>query len=155
MANITNTALYDRDFYAWLNEQAGLLRDGRLSELDIENVVEEIESLGRAEKRELVSRLKILLTHLLKWQYQMSHRSASWQNSIYNARDDLADLLKDSPSLKPQLGAVIESAYQSAVRQAAAETELAESLFPPTCPWSFAQMIDADFWPEGINGAAP
>ena len=73
-----SNSLYDRDFYAWANEQAALLRAGRLTEADIENIAEEIESMGRSEKRELVGRLAILLQHLLKWQFQPGRRSASW-----------------------------------------------------------------------------
>jgi hypothetical protein len=148
MADITTITQYDRDFYAWLNEQAALLRSGRLAELDIENLAEEIESMGRSEKRELVSRLKILILHLLKWQYQPDRRGASWRSSVYNARDALVDLLSDSPSLKSQLAAAIRTAYPRAVRDAAAETALEAAIFPSSCPWSFTQLSDPDFWPE-------
>lgn len=148
MADITTTTLYDRDFFAWLNEQAGLLRAGRLSELDIENIAEEIESMSRSEKRELVSRLKILIMHLLKWQFQPSHRGASWRNSINTARDDLADLLNDSPSLKSQLPAAMATAYKRARRDASDETQLGSAVFPPACPWTFDQMSDSNFWPD-------
>jgi hypothetical protein len=148
MADITNVTLYDRDFYAWLNEQAELLRAGRLSELDIKNIAEEIESMSRSEKRELVSRLKILILHLLRWQYQADRRGASWRSSVYNARDALADLLNDSPSLKSQLAGAIETAHARAVRDAADETTLPAATFPKACPWSFTQLSDPDFWPE-------
>jgi len=81
--------LYDRDFYAWANEQAALLRAGKLSDADVANIAEEIESMGRSEKRELVSRLVVLLLHLLKWQYQPARRGRSWQVTIENTRDEL------------------------------------------------------------------
>jgi len=148
MADITTTTLYDRDFYAWLNEQAGLLRAGRLSELDTQNVAEEIESMGRSEKRELVSRLKILLMHLLKWQFQPSHRGASWRNSINTGRDDFTDLLNDSPSLGSQLPVAMATAYRRARRDAADETQLGSTVFPAVCPWTFDQIADSNFWPD-------
>ena len=141
-------SLYDEDFYAWTDEQAALLRAGKLSAADIENIAEEIESMGRGEKRELVSRLAVLLLHLLKWQYQPEMRGASWRVSIANTRDDLADLLQDSPSLRANLREYIASAYQRARRQASAETGLNEKTFPPACPYSFSQATDADFWPD-------
>ncbi len=142
-----NTTLYDRDFYAWANEQAQLLRAGRLSEADIENIAEEIESMGRGEKRELVSRLTVLLLHLLKWQVQPSHRGQSWRLSIANAREQLADHLDDNPSLKSQIDTAMVSAYRYAGREAAKETGLAVSAFPAVCPWGFEQVMDDGFWP--------
>ncbi|MBF0137892.1 MAG: DUF29 domain-containing protein [Magnetococcus sp. DMHC-1] len=135
------------DFYAWANEQAALLRAGKLAAADIENIAEEIESMGRTEKRELVSRLTILLLHLLKWQFQPTHRGHSWRMSIANARDDITDHLADNPSLHSHLVNAISSAYRRARRQASAETGHPENLFPDICPWSFEQMIDHDFWP--------
>ncbi len=139
---------HERDFYAWANEQAGLLRAGRLSEADIDHIAEEIESIGKTEKRELVSRLTVLLLHMLKWQFQPSRRGASWRASISNARDDIDDHLDDNPSLKSLLGASVAAGYRRARRQAAAETDLPETVFPVSCPWSYDQMIDPDFWPE-------
>jgi hypothetical protein len=138
---------YDRDFYAWANEQAALLRAGRLGEADIAHIAEEIESMGKTEKRELVSRLKVLLLHLLKWQYQPGLRGASWEASISVQRNDLDDHLADNPSLKALLPEAIERAYRGAVLAAKAETGLPGSTFPSLCPWSFAQMMDPDFWP--------
>ena len=96
-----SNSLYDRDFYAWANEQAALLRAGKLTEADIENIAEEIESMGRSEKRELVSRLTILLQHLLKWQFQPGRHSTSWRLSIENTRLQLEDHLRRQP--KPEV----------------------------------------------------
>jgi Domain of unknown function DUF29 len=146
-----NWLLYDQDFYAWANEQAGLLRAGRLSEADIEHIAEEIESMGRSEKRELVHRLRILLLHLLKWQSQPNRRGASWEGSIINTRDELEDLLHDNPSLKAQTAEALGSAYRRAVVDAVAETGLKKTRFPATCPWDYNQITDVDFWPEATN----
>ncbi len=143
-----STSLYDSDFYAWANEQAALLRAGKLNAADIENIAEEIESMGRSEKRELVSRLTILLLHLLKWKHQPSRRGASWEASVANSRDDLVDHIKDNPSLKSHVPEGIDAAYRRARRDATAETGLTASTFPTSCPWSFEQIMDLDFWPE-------
>ena len=139
--------LYESDFYRWANEQAALLRAGRLSDADIANIAEEIESMGRSEKRELVSRLEVLLTHLLNWQYQPERRGASWEASISNTRDALASHMADNPSLKPKQPEAMASAYRRARRTAAAETGLPESTFPTACPWSFELATDDGFWP--------
>jgi hypothetical protein len=145
---MTESHLYERDFYAWANEQAALLRAGRLSDADILHIAEEIESMGKTEKRELVSRLTVLLLHLLKWQVQPARRGASWRVSIQNARDDIADHLADNPSLKPQIDAAIVAAWRRARRQAAAETKLDEARLPTTCPWTLDKIADEAFWPS-------
>ncbi|WP_419757266.1 DUF29 domain-containing protein [Acidisoma sp.] len=139
--------LYERDFFAWANEQAELLRSGKLSDADIINIAEEIDSMGRSEKRELVSRLTILLLHLLKWQFQPTHRGASWEASVANARDHVADHLTDNPSLRVRLPEATASAYRYALREASAETGIRASAFPATCPYSFDEMMDEGFWP--------
>ena len=108
------TSLYDQDFYAWANEQAALLRAGKLAAADIEHIAEEIESMGKAEKRELVSRLTVLLLHLLKWQFQPDRRGSSWDATITVQRDDITDHLRDNPSLKAKIGAAITDAYRKA-----------------------------------------
>ena len=141
-------SLSDRDFYAWSIEQAALLREGRAAEADLENIAEEIESMGQAEKRELVNCLTVLMLHLLKWRYQPSGRGDSWRLSIAEARDEIADLLEDSPSLKANLDSAIASAYRDARREAAIETELAEETFPAHAPWTFFEAADESFWPD-------
>ena len=100
---LTRRSLHDSDFYAWSLEQAALLRAGRVAEADLAAIAEEIESMGKTEKRELVSRLTVLLLHLLKWRYQPAGRGNSWRLSIANARDEISDLLDDNPSLKSAL----------------------------------------------------
>ncbi len=144
-----SNSLYDRDFYAWANEQAALLRAGKLAEADIGNIAEEIESMGKGEKRELVSRLNVLLLHLLKWQYQPSHRGHSWRNSIRIQRREVTAHMADNPSLKALLSQAIDQAYGTAVIEAETETGLAGSAFPTICEWSYEQIMDPQFWPGG------
>ncbi len=146
---MAESLLYERDFYAWTNEQAALLRKGRLGEADIEHIAEEIESMGRTEKRELISRLAVLLLHLLKWHYQPGLRGPSWRATIRLQRHELTSHLGDNPSLKALLPEAIERAYGRAIIEAEAETGLPKSIFPAVCPWSFEQMMAEDFWPEG------
>jgi hypothetical protein len=143
------SATYEQDFYAWAREQADLLRRGRLSEADLANIAEEIESMGRSEKRELVSRLTVLLLHLLKWQFQPGLRSASWEASIKVQRIRLAGHLADNPSLRPQIPEAMAMAYEVARIEAMAETGLPQSSFPPACPWGYEQAMETAFWPEG------
>jgi len=113
---------YGSDFYAWANEQAALLRAGRLGHADIEHIAQEIESMGRTEKRELISRLRVLILHLLKWKFQPTGRGSSWRASIRVQRLDLAEHLNDNPSLKAMLDDVTAQAYRYARRKAAIET---------------------------------
>lgn len=141
------STLYDTDFAAWAEAQAALLRAGDLAAADIANIAEEIASLGRREKRELVSRLRVLLLHLLKWQFQPDRRSASWRLSIMNSREQLADHLADNPSLMTKFPDAIVQAYRYARRDAAIETGLHLPVFPEECPWS-NQWVMSDKLPE-------
>ena len=133
--------LYEQDFYQWTHEQAGLLKAGALSQLDIPNLIEEIESMGRSEKRELRSRLTVLLMHLLKWDYQPDRRSGSWKSTINTQRMDIDFVLKDNPSLKHNLEMVINETYQIARERAADETGLPESVFPLSCPYTVDHIM--------------
>ncbi|MCC8466684.1 DUF29 domain-containing protein [Photorhabdus bodei] len=142
------TTRYDSDFYGWTQEQAGLLRSGDLSQLDRENLLEEIEAMGRSERRELRSRLEILLAHLLKWRYQADRRGRSWELTIEEQRDKAIDCLQESPSLKNKLNEHLEKAYIAARRLAEKETLINRNIFPETCPWTFEQIMDENFWPE-------
>ncbi len=139
--------LYDSDFFAWSREQARLLRSGELAQADIEHIAEEIESMGRTEKRELISRLEVLLLHLLKWRYQPDKRSPSWEASVRVQRYSIDDHLDDNPSLKPLLPQALASAYRKARLEAVAETELPVATFPEACPWTVEQVLDGGFWP--------
>ena len=148
VSEMSNRQLYDQDFFAWANEQAVLLRARRLSEADIDHIAEEIESMGKAEKRELVSRLQVLLMHLLKWQYQPDRRGVRWEVTIGNQRDALVDHLTDNPSLKARFPEAVARAYRAARGEARVETGLPEAIFPPACPWTLAQITNEDFWPD-------
>jgi Domain of unknown function DUF29 len=144
----SNQSLYDRDFYAWANEQAALLRGGRIKQADIPNIAEEIESMGRTEKRELISRLTVLLVHLLKWTFQNQFRSRSWELTVREQRRKLERHLDDNPSLKPLLGELLLVAFEDAVNETEAETGVSEKILPKTCPWTVAQVIERDWFPE-------
>ena len=142
-------ALYETDFYSWTQQQADLLRQGRLGELDLDNILEEIESMGRSEQRQLSHRLDVLLMHLLKWKFQPDHRSSSWKGSIKEQRFRIKRVLKENPGLKPGIPTTLSEAYQAAKITAFKETGLNESTFPEACPWSFNQAMDGNYWPEG------
>jgi hypothetical protein len=147
---MSNSTLYERDFYAWANEQAALLRTRQLDQADIDHIAEEIESMGRSEKRGLVNRLTVLLLHLLKWQYQPGLRGNSWRSTIRVQRIALASHMNDNPSLKTVLPAALAEAYRIARIEAENETGLPDATFPADCPWSFEQMMDEDFWPGAV-----
>lgn len=147
MANPTNIpASHDQDFYAWALESAHRLRAGNLADLDLQRIAEEIEDMGRAEKHALASHLKILILHLLKWRYQTTLRSLSWQLSITNARDEIAELLEDSPSLTGKLPEILARRYPAARQSAILETGLPAATFPTECPFTVEQLLDSDDW---------
>ena len=141
-------ATYERDVYGWANEQAALLRGGQLARADIENIAEEIESLGRSEKSELVNRLSVLLAHLLKWRFQPGLRSTSWELSIEEQRRRIAIHMRGNPSLRSSLLEITDDAYSIALLQAQRQTKLKSTTFPPRCPYDFAQVINEEFWPK-------
>ena len=139
---------YEEDFAAWSFEQARRLRMMRIPGLDIENVAEEIESLGRSDKRALRSHTRVLLMHLLKWRYQNAMSGPSWQTTIRVQREQVEELLDESPSLRPTMGSVVEGVYTGALKDAADETRLPHSAFPATCEWTSSQVFDPAFLPE-------
>ena len=145
-----NVELYEQDFYAWTQEQAALLEAQKFDALDMANLVEEITSLGISQKHALGSHLKNLVMHLLKWHAQPSGRQTghSWRSSIYNARDDIAVLLEDSPSLRREVPGLLARRYPAARMLAHDQTGLPLATFPETCPWTAAQVLDDGFWPE-------
>lgn len=140
--------LYNQDFHAWTQQQVQLLRNGQLTSADWEHIAEEIETLGASERRELESRLKILLLHLLKWHYQPTARSSSWIGSIDEQRDQLESLLRQSPSLNPLVTDYLDHVYPKARRSAARESGLTPATFPEHCPYTKEQVLDAEFWPD-------
>jgi len=138
---VTKT-LYDHDFNLWLSEQVQLLQDGLLGELDIANLIEELESLARRDKRALTSHLKVALQHLLKWDTQPEKRSQSWISSILNARSEVLLILEDSPSLRNYVPEVLPRAYDLARNDAKVETGLPLDRFPQQCPYTFEHVLE-------------
>jgi len=142
--------LYETDWYAWTQEQAALLREGAVEELDFPNLAEEVEDLGINLSHAVSSDLYQVLIHLLKWRYQPSLRAEghSWQDTIVEHRDRLERLCARKPSLRGQLPAMLVEEYPRARRRATLQTGLGLSTFPAQCPWELAQVLDADFWPR-------
>ena len=138
----TSKSLYDRDFYLWIQTTAQQLKEGQFNEIDIPNLIEEIESMGRSEKRELKSRLIVLLMHLLKWQYQPEKRSESWRSTISEQRICIEGLLEDSPSLQPLISEVFDDCYQKARLKAADETGIKLNFFPKESPFTLDETLN-------------
>jgi Domain of unknown function DUF29 len=143
-----NSVDYEKDFYAWTIEQSRLLRSGELSAIDAANIAEEIESMGRGDRRELRSRLVVLMTHLLKWRHQPGARSRSWSATIDEQRLQTEEVLDESPSLRPMVAATLSDAYAIARARAIAETGLAEEAFPEACPFTPDEVLSRDFLPD-------
>ena len=139
--------LYETDFHAWTQEQAALLRNSKWSQIDLLNVIEEIESLGKQQRQELRNRLSVLVGHLLKWEYQLQQRSRSWLATLRVQRRDILRLLQDNPSLQPYLANALQEAYENAKDLAMGETDLPEQTFPSGCPYQLTQVLDDRFYP--------
>lgn len=140
-------SLYETDFYAWTQEQVNLLRNHQWSQLDLSNLIEEIESLGRQQRAELRNRLSVLIAHLLKWEYQPTRRSRSWLNTIRIQRIDTLELREENPSLKPYLPEVLQKAYIKGIALASGETNLPIKTFPQDCPYSIDEILSDRFYP--------
>jgi hypothetical protein len=139
--------LYERDFLAWVQQQASLLRHQRWQELDLFNLIEEVESLGRQQRQEMRNHLMVLIGHLLKWEYQPQYRSRSWLATIRIQRRELLRLLKENPSLKIYLGEAVLESYANGRDLAMGETNLPESIFPGSCCYELGEILDAGFYP--------
>lgn len=137
--------LYETDFYAWTQQQATLLRSQQWSHIDLPNLIEEIESLGKQQRQELRSRLSVLIGHLLKWEYQPQHRGRL--ATLRVQRRDTLRLLKDNPSLQPDLDHALQEAYENAKDLAMGETDLPEQTFPIDCSYSLTEILDDRFYP--------
>jgi Domain of unknown function DUF29 len=154
---------YDTDFAAWSDHQAELLRRMGAGErvndqVDWENVAEEIETLGRSDKREIRNRLAVICEHLLKWVHQPEQRSSSWRGSVVEARQQIASLIEESPSLKGYPATALVGRHGAYVHGRAKAMIVAELVgLPETCPWSIEQLLDDDYWPaaEGSIGGLP
>ncbi|NDK97859.1 DUF29 domain-containing protein [Photorhabdus bodei] len=143
-----NHTRYETDVVAWANEQAALLRAGKLSEIDIANIAEDIEDVGKSEQRELASRMAVLIAHLLKWKYQPSDRGTSWERTIKAQRKEILYDLKESPSLKTKLDDSnwVDVVWSKAVASAMNETGL--DVFPDVSIWGMSQILSPEFYPE-------
>ncbi|MBW4552561.1 MAG: DUF29 domain-containing protein [Aphanocapsa sp. GSE-SYN-MK-11-07L] len=142
------TTLYEGDYVAWTERMAQLMRERKFDQVDWDNVIEEIASLGKTEKQALESNLIILLVHLLKWQYQPSMHCANWKGSIVEHRRRIRKALKNSPSLKPYLETQLNECYQDALEQAIAETALAAEQFPQLLPYPLPDILSPSFLPK-------
>ena len=138
-------SLYETDFYQQTIEQSQNLRFGNTNNLDLENLAEEIVSLGRQERRKLENRLGILIGHLLKQQYQKVKRSRSWQITINTQRREIQTLLRDNPSLKSYLDIALQEGVLSGLDLVLAATPLKKKVLPSTCPYAIKQIFDANF----------
>ena len=139
---------YEEDFYNWAMTNASLLKQRKFNEADMENIIEEIEAMGRSEKNQLVNRFSILIAHLLKWQFQPDFRGRSWHGTIKEQRKRIKMLLKDNPSLKSKLEDGLADAYELAVDQIEKETPIDLKLLPQHCLYSFNNCIDDEFYPK-------
>ncbi|MBD2293675.1 DUF29 domain-containing protein [Anabaena sphaerica FACHB-251] len=148
LALTTNTNLYDQDFYLWIETTAKQLKAGNFAEIDLENLIEEIESMGRSEKHALESNLVILLMHLLKYKYQPEKLTNSWKSTIREHRRRLTRSFKDSPSLKAYFQEVFMECYQDARKLASDETGLELDIFPVESPFNTDECLNQDFLPD-------
>ncbi|MEB3149464.1 MAG: DUF29 domain-containing protein [Sphaerospermopsis sp.] len=146
--NLASSNLYNEDFYLWIETTAKQLKNGNFAEIDLENLIEEIESMGRSEKRALKSNLLILLMHLLKYKYQPDKRSNSWLSTIFEHRRRLKEELTESPSLKKYFAEVFSECYQDARKQASLETGLSIDTFSVDCPFTTDEILNQDYLPE-------
>jgi hypothetical protein len=138
---------YTTDFCAWITHNTELMRLGKFSEMDVEHIAEELESMGRSEKRELINRLAILIAHLLKWQLQPGLRCNSWKYTIKEQRIKISDLLEESPSLGHEIEKKIDQAYKQSLIIVARETGLEEDRCSQKCLFSLEQCLDNTFLP--------
>jgi hypothetical protein len=143
-----NRTLDDEDFHLWTQQTAELLRSGQFDLINIEHVAEEVESMGARDRREALSRLRVLLLHLFKWQIHAEHRSQSWSATIMGQRHDIDTLLEQSPSIRRVLPQHREKTYKRAVEDAVNEMGLLANPFPERCPFSLDEILDSKFLPE-------
>jgi hypothetical protein len=144
---MNQVANYEQDFLTWTQQQADYLKKGCWLELDVKNLIEELESLGRSEQKEISSYFQVLVMHLLKCEYQPEKRTSSWNHTLSNCRDKIQDCLEDTPSLQRFLqdSEWIDKFYRRSRRDAAKETQISLEIFPAKCPYAIAQILDPDF----------
>jgi hypothetical protein len=148
MTRPRNAPAYEDDFVAWLEDQAGRARRGEVESLDLENIAEELEGMARSDRREIRTRLTVLLVHLLKYVAQPRRRSAIWLATIGEQRTQIATVIDDSPSLRSFPAGVLEQCYAEARSRAALETRLAENAFPEHCPFELSSVLGSGWLPS-------
>lgn len=141
-------ALYERDETAWLEAMAGLARDGRAEDLDLPHLAEYLSDMARRDRREVESRLVVLLAHLLKWTHQPEQRSRSWRSTVIEQRQEL-NRLAGRGVLRNHAEAVLAAVYPEAIERAAAETGLATDQFPVACPYTLDQLLTVELADDG------
>jgi hypothetical protein len=146
--SIKNRVGYEEDLYAWSLEQAALLRARRVEGLDWDHLAEELDSMGGYQRRELESRLCVILLHLLKWQAQPGLRGASWRKTLRTQRREIRNLLKQSPSLRRQVPDLMHEAYADAIKDAVDETGLPADRFPTECPYAADDVLAEAYLPD-------
>src|SRR5262245_6701137 len=144
---MTVADLYDVDFAEWTRKNAELLRSDRVTEADLAHIAEEIEDMGKRERRSLQRHFVRLIEHLLKWQYQPERRGSSWQRTIVAQRAEIQDILAENPSFRPTLPDTVRQAYERAATFASLATKQPRDQFPETCPYSLEQLLDRNFLP--------
>jgi hypothetical protein len=142
-------ALYDRDFFEWTRRNAGLLEEGRIGEADLQHIAREIEDMGKRDQRAVENRLEVLLRHLLKWQAQPERRTRSWKTTIRTQRSRLSRIFHQSPSLERHGRERAAEIFCEAISFAMEETGFARSRFPEVCPYTFEQIMNSEFLPDG------
>lgn len=138
---------YEEDFYGWAVHTAQLLKDRKMSEVDLDNIIEEIEALGRSERHQLINRLAVLIFHLLKWQFQPDFRGRSWHGTIKEQRLRIKKIMEENPSLKPFKEEAIKTGYVLSCSMIEKETTIDLTLLPQECPYAFEQCLDDEFYP--------
>jgi Domain of unknown function DUF29 len=142
------TTLYETDFALWAEQTAQMLKEGRLSEIDLENLIEEVEDLSRRERDALYSNLKIVLLHLLKWEFQPHKQTNGWKASIREHRQRIKQQVNKSPSLKTYPEEILSECYADARELASDETGLPLTTFPAECPYAIADVLASTFLPD-------
>jgi hypothetical protein len=145
---VEKPSLYEADFYAWIHEQTDLLKQRKHTAFDYDNLIEEISSMGNELEHALTSSYRLVMLHLLKWQFQPQFRGASWEITISRERDNIESREEDKPSLKAKASDFVAKAYVRARRSAAKETGLPLSTFPEICPYTLDQLRDFDWMPS-------
>jgi hypothetical protein len=142
---------YEEDFYGWTLNTAQLLRDKKMSEIDFDHIAEELEDMVSSNETQMINRLTLVLSHLLKWQFQPNMRGHSWIYTIREQRKRSKIHLRKNPSLKSKLSEILLDAYDIAVLEAAKESGLDEKTFPTECPYTLEQIMDDEFYPNSSH----